>query len=213
VTSASRANAASKIGTAPLETAPGDERPGRPAQTRRSECQENHQRPRYQSKSEREHDALEPDATCQPADVDRQAKRDEDHELGETRERAREALDFALEWHARVPQEKAGDEDGEEPRPVRERGHPVQGTCEDKGQHRVQPLAREPQAAKQRKQSERSQHPVGCVNSIPLQMNTLAKQRGSRARASTLARQVVFLTHGQACALLLAQSHSLTNLS
>jgi hypothetical protein len=54
--------------------------------------------------------------------------------------------------------------------------------------------------------------PVGCVNSIPLQMNTL---RGSAdlARASTLARQVVFLTHGQACALLLAQSHSLTDLN
>ena len=62
----------------------------------RPSVSEHDERPREQREHEREHDALEPDATREPADVDRQAKRDEDHELGEARERAREALDLAL---------------------------------------------------------------------------------------------------------------------
>jgi hypothetical protein len=55
--------------------------------------------------------------------------------------------------------------------------------------------------------------PVGCVNSISLQM-TPFQGRSLLARARTLEEaRWSLLTHDQACALPLGQSHSLTNLS
>ena len=147
----------------------------------RPSVSEHDQRPDEQGEYEREHDALQPDATREPAHVDRQAERDEDHELGETCQRAREALDLALVREARVPENKPGDEDGEEAGAVGERVDAYSAPGENERQHRVQPFARKPKPAEQREQDERAH---GSPSATPIDISTANSRTTTQKEAS-----------------------------
>ena len=88
--------------------------------------------------------------------MDREAERGEDDDLAQRRERGVEALDLALERHARIADPHAGHEHGQEPRPVQQRRAAVDQPGERERPQRVQALARQRVAPHRPHQHERA---------------------------------------------------------
>ena len=65
-----------------------------------------------------------------------------------------EPLDLAFVGKPGVPEDQAGDEDGEEPRPACERSRAVERAGEREREDGVEPLAREREPAQQREEQE-----------------------------------------------------------
>ena len=105
------------------------------------------ERTRDERQRDREQQPVAPDPPVEELPhVHRQPERDEDDDLGEAGEGRVEALDLPLVRHVDIAEGKAGDEDREEARPVRDRGEAVDHARSRERAQRVQALARQAHA-------------------------------------------------------------------
>ena len=173
------ANAASRIGTAPLRP-PQTTKARSPWRSRAGSSSGQTTTGRTTSaSSRREQQAVEPDVAAERRDRDRQPERDEDDDLGERRERLVEDLDLGLERRADVADEQAGDEDGEEARAVGDGGDAVDDPGAGERAQRVEARARQREAL----QRLAEQQPAGDADG-EADRHLDARTRARRSRRS-----------------------------
>ena len=113
-----------------------------------------------EGEKERDQQAVEPDRRrAEVGEVQREPEHGEDGDLAQAGERLVEVLDLALERRAHLGDQQPGDEDGEEPGAVRDRGKAVDDEGEDECADRVEPLAGQRDAPHQLHQHERADQP------------------------------------------------------